>query len=171
MNTLTAKSDDKDVISSKINIRENILKVEVAMRKLPNAMLGDCFPLKHSYAEGMYIREISVPKGYLVITKIHKFSHPCFILEGDCSVLSEEGIKRIKAPYYMITPAGTKRVVYVHENTVWVTCHNTKEVDLEKIEEEIIVKSFDDLSNNIIDINIEGFIAEAKKGDKNETLA
>jgi hypothetical protein len=88
-----------------------------------------------------------------VVTKIHKLAHPCFILKGDCSVLTEDGPKRIKAPAHFITPAGTKRIVYVHKATVWVTVHSTKETDLEKIEEEVIVKSFDDLNEqDVIEI-------------------
>lgn len=141
--------------------RKNILDFENAMRKLPNVMEGDCFPLRHFFAEGMYVREISAPKGSLIVTKIHKFSHPCFVLKGDCSVLTEEGPKRITAPYYMITPAGTKRIVYVHEDTVWVTVHATKETDLVKIEEEVIAKDYDD--TDIIDADYVVQIERLKK--------
>ena len=61
------------------------------------------------------------------------------------SILTEKGVKRIKAPYYGITPAGTKRIIYTHEDIVFVTVHATKEIDLKKIEEEVIAKSFDDI--------------------------
>lgn len=145
--------------------RKKILHVENEIRKLPGALIGDTFPLKHTFADGMYIREISVPKGYFVITKIHKLAHPCFILKGDCSIATEDGIKRIKAPYHMITPAGTKRIVYVHEDTVWVTVHKSDSKDLEKIEEEIIAKSFDEM-DNVIDTEIVNFITEVKQGEQ-----
>ncbi len=133
-------------------IRKGILEVEEKVKSLPGALMGDAFPLKHSFGDGCYVREMSVPKGYLVVTKIHKIAHPCFILKGECSILTEEGVKRIKAPQHFITPAGTKRVVYVHEDTVWVTVHVTKETDLKKIEEEIIAKDFDeiDISDDIL---------------------
>jgi fido (protein-threonine AMPylation protein) len=62
-------------------------------------------------------------------------------------VLTEEGEVRIVAPYSGITPAGTKRVLYIHEDTTWITIHlnltNTK--NLEELEEDIIAKSFDEL--------------------------
>jgi len=130
---------------SKDEVRIDIMNIEKKMRTLPGAMLDDCFPLKHSFGKGCYVREISVPRGTLIVTKIHKVAHPCFVLKGECSVLTEDGVKRIKAPYYCITPAGTKRVVYVHEDTVWVTVHITEETDLKKIEEEIIAKTYDDI--------------------------
>ena len=126
-------------------IREGIIKVEEKISKLPGAMKGDCFPLKHSFGEGCYVREISVPKGNFVVTKIHKIAHPCFVLKGDCSILTEDGVKRIKAPYYCVTPAGTKRIVYVHEDTVWVTVHITRQTDLKKIEDEIIAKDYKEI--------------------------
>jgi len=152
------KEKEVAVVPRDADIRKKILGVEATIRNMPGSLGEDPFPLKHTFADGMYVREISVPRGFLVVTKIHKLDHPCFVLKGDCSVLTEEGVKRIKAPYHMITKAGTKRIVYVHEDTVWVTVHKTDHKDLEKIEEEIIAKTFDDL--NIIDVEIQEFLTE-----------
>ena len=102
-------------------------------------------PLKHTYADGMYMREIFMPRGEIVISKIHKIAHPFFLIKGKISVLSEEGEKLLQAPYYSVTPAGTKRMLYTHTNSIVVTVHRTFETDLEKIEAEIIAKSFDEL--------------------------
>jgi hypothetical protein len=33
----------------------------------------------------------------------------------------------------------------VHEDTIWTTVHATDETDLEKLEEEIIAKTFEEL--------------------------
>lgn len=126
--------------------RKNILDIEHKIGQLPGAMFGDCLPLKHSFAEGMYVREIFIPKGMLLVSKIHKHSHPIFVLEGDISILTEDGVKRIKGPYSLISPVGAKRVGYAHADTRWVTVHKTNETNLERIEEEIIAKNFDELS-------------------------
>jgi hypothetical protein len=154
------------------DVRQKMVEFEKCISQMPGALGEDPFPLVHNFADGMYIREISVPKGFLVVTKIHKLDHPCFILKGECSVLTEDGIKRIKAPYYMITKAGTKRIVYVHENTVWVTVHKTDKINLSEIEEEIIAPTFADLDKNIIDIKPEEiklmeFMEEVKKEEVN----
>ncbi len=141
-------------------IRDRIMEVEERMKKLPGAMFGDCFPLKHTFVDGAYVREITVPKGMLVITKIHKVCHPYFILKGEVSVLTEEGVVRLKAPYSGITPAGTKRIVYIHEDTVWTTVHVTKETDLGKIEEEIIAKTFDEV--DCLPEYVQGFLEGEK---------
>ncbi len=132
---------------NKQEIRRDILELEDNLRKRPDAFIGDnvhC-PLKHSFSDGVYVREIFIPKGTLIVGKIHKHSHPNFLMQGEVSVLTEEGPKRLKAPLSMISPAGTKRVVYAHEDTVWITIHVTKKRNLSKIEKEIIVKSYNEL--------------------------
>ena len=145
-----------------LSIREKILTIEDRMREHPEVMIGDCCPLKHTFVDGAYVREITMPKGMLLTSKIHKICHPYFILKGDVSVLTEEGVKRIKAPYSGVTQPGTKRVLYMHEETVWTTIHVTKETDLKKIEEEIIAKSYDELPDykgkKLGDVEILGFI-------------
>ena len=45
----------------------------------------------------------------------------------------------------MITKAGTKRVVFCHTDVCWTTVHHSHETNLEKIEEEVIAKSFEEL--------------------------
>ena len=106
-------------------LRGKILRVEDALCHLPGALIGDSpeylkiCPLRHTFADGSYIREITMPKGMLFVTKIHKITHPYFLLKGDVSVLTEEGVVRIKAPFHGITLSGTKRVIYTHEDTVW----------------------------------------------------
>lgn len=141
--------------------REDILMFEKALRTLPGTKTGDqdnC-PLKHSFADGVYVREIFIPKGMLIVGKIHKHSHPNFLMSGEVSVVTEEGYKRLKGPCAMISKAGTKRVVYTHEDTTWITVHVTNETDLEKIEEEVIAKNYDELPNDLIEIlKIEGGI-------------
>ena len=135
--------------------RENVMTLQDAVSRLPGAMFGDCFPLKHSFADGLYVREIFIPKKNLIISKIHKFSHPCFMLKGDISVLSENGVKRFSQPSFFISPSGAKRVGYAHEDTWWITIHKTEETDLDKIEKDVIVDSFDKLTkeeNDFIDI-------------------
>jgi hypothetical protein len=161
----------------KRHIRKGILKVESEMRKSPNSLIGDSpeylavCPLKHTFTDGMYVREIFLPKGMLFVTKIHKFTHPYFMLQGDCSILTEEGVVRIKAPFSGVTSAGTKRVIYSHADTVWITVHATRETDLVKIEEEVIAKTYDEMNIEVESDEEEkrllNFIEETKKEGEN----
>jgi hypothetical protein len=164
-----------NVLPSK-DVRGKILDIEAKIASMPSSTLGDRLdcPLKHIFVDGAYVREIFMPKGLLIISKIHKITHPYFVLKGECSVLTEEGIVRIKAPFSGVTKSGTKRILYIHEDCTWTTVHVTKETDIEKIEEEIIAKTFNDLPDKVIDTEAEimDFIEEVKKGEANEnTLA
>ena len=112
---------------------------------LDGALIGDSpeylevCPLKHSFVDGAYVREIFMPAGMFFVTKIHKKTHPYFVLKGKVSVLIDE-TEVIEAPFSGITQAGTQRIIYTHEDTVWITVHVTDETDLEKIEAEIITE-------------------------------
>jgi len=175
------KEKEVAVIPQDVDIRKKILGVEATMRKLPNVLIGDSpqylevCPLKETFADGCYIRELFMPKGMLFVTKIHKIKHPYFLLKGDCAILTEEGAKRIKGPFSGITPAGTKRVIYTYEDTVWATVHVTNKTDPKEIEEDIIAKTYDEVPNMIIDVEAEevkitGFIETIKKGEIHEKV-
>jgi len=143
--------NDLKIKPNPMMVRTKILTMQAAIESIPGAMRGDCFPLKHTFVDGAYVREIFMPKGMLIVSKLHKITHPYFVMKGDVSVFTEEGIVRIKAPYYGVTKAGTKRVLYIHEDTLWVTVHVTQETDLVKIEEEIISKSYAEFDQEHMD--------------------
>ena len=102
------------------------------------------FPLRHTFTSGIYCREIFIPKGSVIVGKIHRHDHINFISRGDVTVLTKDGLKRIKGPCTMVSSAGTKRAVYAHEDTVWTTIHAnpTNETDLAKIEAFTIAKTY-----------------------------
>lgn len=139
------KQDDRLV--RKEDRREQILNLESALSKMPGAVIGDsdAMPLKHSFADGMYVREIFIPKGFVLTGKIHRHSHPNFLMSGEVIVVTENGGReRLKGPLSMISSPGTKRAIVALEDTVWITVHATNETDLEKIEDYVIAKSYDD---------------------------
>jgi len=158
------------------SIRKGILDAEEFMKTLPGAMIGDSpeylekCPLKHSFGDGCYIRELFMPKGMLFTSKIHKKTHPYFILKGDVSVLTEEGIKRVKAPFQGMTLIGTKRIIYTHEDTTWITVHVTKKKNLKKIEDEIIAKTYQEIGLEVDEtkekLKLLNFIEEVSKQEE-----
>ena len=111
---------------------------------LEEAMKRECelieLPVKHHFAKGVYGRELFIPKGTVLTGKIHKYSQLNIMSQGEMSVLTDEGVKRVKAPFTIVSPPGTKRAAYAHEDTVWTTVHGTEETDLEKIESYFIAQ-------------------------------
>ena len=135
--------------------RAAIFEVEELLTQHPGAVRekDGVTPLIHRFTDGFYVREIFIPKGFLCTGKIHKHAHPSFLLKGEVSVFTEqEGNQRLKAPMTMISQAGTKRVVYAHEDTVWVTVHlnPTNTQDLQDIEDTLIAKDYSELPGSVI---------------------
>ena len=119
-------------------MRAKVFELESVMKR--DLELVD-LPVKHYFSQGVYARELFIPKGIVLTGKIHKYSQLNIMSQGEMSVLTEDGIKRVKAPFTIVSPPGTKRVAYAHEDTIWTTIHGTDETDLEKIEAHFIAQN------------------------------
>ena len=133
-------------VISKQDFREKIIGIKDKVSAMPGALHGDCFPLKHSFCNGMYLREMTAPAYTILVGKIHKDEHPTFLLSGDITVLSETGLKRLTGPAYFITKPGEMRVAYTHTEIVWVDVFKTPETDLAKIEKECVATTYEEFS-------------------------
>lgn len=139
------------------DFRNTIVEFEETVRDaggwLDKQDMDDLNPVKHSFADGCYIREIFNPAGELLVTKIHKKKHPFFLMKGKMSILTEEGVKHIEGPHHGITEPGTKRIIYTHTDCVFVTVHATDSTDVVEIEKEVIAENFEDPLITLDDIN------------------
>ena len=101
---------------------------------------------KHSFAEGLYLREMRMKKGQLGFSAIHKHSYGFFLLSGILASSKENGVEEFIAPCYIISPQGAKRIVYAIEDCVIVTVHAnpTNTNDLNKLAEINVVFSWDE---------------------------
>ncbi|KKK80377.1 hypothetical protein LCGC14_2824100 [marine sediment metagenome] len=135
-------------LSEQIGCREQILAFEEMMKEHPDAVEGNVMPLKHSFSPGIYMREVFLPKGMLLTGKIHRHEHPNVLLKGKIEMVTESGgVETMQAPQAMISPAGTKRVIHVLEDVVWITFHHNpnNETDIDKLEKEIVVDNYTEL--------------------------
>lgn len=126
---------------SRLAARGKILALQDEVGKLPQVEIVTT----HRFSKGLYAREVLIPKGTIVVGKIHKYESLNILSQGDITILTEFGAKRIRAPYAVVSPPLTKRVGYAHEDTVWTTVHATDETDLEKLEDELICPTFPDM--------------------------
>lgn len=146
------------------NINQKIDKLEASM--LANGNLVDC-PLIHRFTPGLYTREIFMPAGSIVTSRIHKTKHQFILLEGVVTVFSEnDGEQLLEAPYVGITLPNTRRILYIHEDARWITTHPVDVMPInetpqaykwavEKVEELIIEPHINEiikgeLKNNIL---------------------
>jgi len=106
----------------------------------------DMWEYKHSFADGIYIREMKMRQGQLGFSAIHKHSYGFFLLSGVLASSKEEGVEEFIAPCYIVSPRGAKRVVYAVEDCVITTVHAnpTNTQDLKEIEQSNVVFSWAD---------------------------
>ena len=136
---------EKDILEQ----REKVAVFEKVLGSMPDAVHGDSpeFPLHHMFGGGIYCREILLPAGSTCVGKIHKTTHPNFIMKGRCIVTTNvsDNPVEIVAPAYFYSDIGVKKVVHAIEDTTWVTVHATKETDPELIESQIIAKDYKEI--------------------------
>lgn len=121
--------------------REQIVRLQEAM--LPN----QCEQPEptHFFAPGMYLRELTVPAGMLLVGKTHKHTHFLVVTKGRAEVASEFGRTVVEPGHISVSQAGVKRVVLALEDTQFITVHlnpsDTQDlavVEAEHIEPEIL---------------------------------
>jgi len=122
-------------------------------------------PLIHRFTEGLYVREIFMPAGSLVTSKIHNTQHQYFVLKGAVSVWIDEGVETyIEAPYIGVTEPGTRRVLYIWEDCIWATSHpNPDNETVEQIEERILEKHDNPLLSDEIKIKLKEILSSNSK--------
>jgi hypothetical protein len=124
----------------------NMEKIELAEYFLKNYFEGSEqtakeLPLEHFICNKTYTRQITLPKDMLLTGKVHNFDHVSILSKGDVSVMTPDGINRIKAPATWISKAGTKRLIYVHEETIWSTIHHSEHTTVEDLQNELVHES------------------------------
>jgi hypothetical protein len=135
--------------------RENdsiIDKLESVM--LEQGEVVDC-PLVHRFTDGMYIRQIFMPKGTVITSKIHKTQHPFTVSLGAVAVSIDGGEwDRIVAPYTGITNPGTRRVLYIMEDCIWTTYHPLSDMKSEYNDLDNIDEILSDIEERILEPHI-----------------
>tara|TARA_R100001594_G_scaffold3326_3_gene12546 strand:- start:1301 stop:1771 length:471 start_codon:yes stop_codon:yes gene_type:complete len=108
-------------------------------------------PIKHTFADGVYVRQMDMKKDTVVIGAIHKHLHVWFLLTGHVTIATEDSTEDYMAPCYIVSSPGVKRAIYAIEDSIFVNIHknpsNTKDID--KLEKEIVALSYEEYEQYI----------------------
>ena len=130
---------EQDLIS--IADGENVI---AGTKEKPIVTDSEKIPIRHFFMDGVYIREMTMFKGMVVIGAIHKDLHMCFLLEGHLTVADEDGIVEHIAPCHIVAKPGIKRVLYAHEDSIWYNTHKnpTDTKDVELLEKDLVAINY-----------------------------
>jgi len=144
------------------NSREKILALEKSLINISDGVNvegdgnkivrdGNIAPIKHTFADGVYIRQMDMKKDTVVVGAIHKHLHVWFLLVGDVTIATEDTTEDYIAPCYIVSTPGVKRVIYSNKDSIFVNIHknptNTK--DLDKLEKEIVALNYEEYEKYI----------------------
>lgn len=118
-------------------LRDQVFAIEKEMLKQPQLDLK----VINYFCQGIYARELFIPKDTVLVGKIHKYANMNMLTKGRLKVLIGDEIIDVIPPYIVIAPAGTKRIAYAVEDSIWVTLHRTDETNVDKIEDHFIAQS------------------------------
>mgnify|MGYP003139249909 CR=1 FL=1 len=154
-----SKKEIKRVDSNElaVNSREKILELQqylVDRADGENIVVehdSHLFPLKHTFADGIYVRQMSMKAGTMVVGAIHKHLHVWFLLTGNIAVATEDTIEEYIAPCYVVATPGTKRVIYAVEDSIFVNIHKnpTNTQDISYLEREIVAATYEEYEQYI----------------------
>ena len=80
-------------------------------------------PIKHSFADQLYIRQMDLKKGHVILGAVHNHLHVWFLLKGKVIINNNgEKIEHI-APCYTVSKPGSQRIILALEDAIFVNVH------------------------------------------------
>lgn len=138
----------KDVVIQGPVTREQVMRLEKSMRDMPDQLTEEHLT-SHYFADGVYLREMFMPAGSVVVGKIHRTKHLTIICNGTVQITTGRGVEQITGPAVFVSDAGAKKAIHAITDATLMNPHPTKETDLEKIEQAFIAPSFEALESKL----------------------
>ena len=123
--------------SQQVTTHKSLSDLEAKMLEFPQVETL----LTHNFAEGVYVRELFIPKDTWIMGKRHRYETCNILLKGKLSLYMGKGVpaKVIEAPLIFNSKPGTKKFAFANEDTIFLNIHPTSELDVDKIEQEFII--------------------------------
>jgi len=96
---------------------------------------------KHHFGPGLYIKEVTMPAGSVIVGKHHKVEHLCNMMSGRMIIVNPDGSRHeLVAPTTFVAKPGRK-VAYIIETVVFQNIYSTDETDIQKLEDMYVDNS------------------------------
>lgn len=121
-----------------------MIEIQQTNNMPPTIVRVDC-PLTNLFADGIYWREILIPKGTIAVGRKHKTEHINVLLSGRVRVVRDGKVIELSAPQVFKSPAGVRKAVYAIKDTRWANVHPnpSNEQDMDSLAETFVEKGGD----------------------------
>jgi len=94
--------------------------------------------ISHHFSDGLYAKEMFLPKGYAALSHSHKYSHLSILAKGKV-IVSVNGLETIyTAPTCINIEAHINHEITALKDATWFCIHATEETDINKVDETLI---------------------------------
>lgn len=133
---LETERNEVDLFQENTVSTERLMDLQTAMMEMPQA---PGMPTSHFFTGGMYCRRIEIPKGTVVMSKVHKTEHFFIGCVGELQVAGQGETYIIRPGDIVPSSIGTKRVVLALTDVVVLTVHKTNKTTADgELEAEMI---------------------------------
>lgn len=96
----------------------------------------DEIPITHEFADQVYLRQMKMKAGQMILGAQHKDKHIWFLLSGKVSIKNKDKITTYVGPCYKVSESGAQRIIYAHKDSVFVNIHKNPNniTDIKKLE-------------------------------------
>lgn len=112
----------QDVRRAKQDFRTQVDLLEAGIKENLASNEGN-MRLEQFFLDGIYIRKFYIPVNELIVSKVHALESFSIISKGLFTLGTEDGPRLVHPGTHFFAPAGTKRVLVTHADTIWSTIH------------------------------------------------
>lgn len=122
-------------------------KLDTLVKEMMGMPQAHC-PVREFFSPGVYAREITIPKGTVLVGAVHKTQNLAVLSMGRLRLVTESGTTEIEAsPTPMTVQPGGMNAALALEDSVWTNyfANPTNERDPRKLVEMLSESSYDEL--------------------------
>lgn len=128
-----------EILSGSMTQQDHVNKIKIYEQAVSKIAPTAEIPSRHYSVNGLFVREIKVPKGVIVTGVEYKKDAILIIAKGSGTIFTMNGPVEVKAPFVVANHPGSKQMGYTAEEVVLLAVYPTNETDVNKVLEEFTV--------------------------------
>lgn len=115
-----------------------------SVTEMHNRMLGTFAidpQVLHNFSDGLYAKQMTIPKGFVAGKHSHNFSHLSILAKGKVIVETDTDEQVYEAPACIEIRKHVSHMITAIEDSVWFCIHAIDDTDIENIDQVLIERN------------------------------